>query len=124
MSNLKSAEDVRRRIAELKHQTEVMEIELKRKFSATINNLKPGNLIKTALTDLNETVGLKSTLFSTLLNLGLNFAGGKMLLGKGGIAQKAAGAALHYGAGKLLSRELSVLKRFALRLFTKDKKAA
>ena len=54
----------------------------------------------------------------------MSFAGSKMLLGKGGIVKKAAGAALQFGAGKLLSKELSVLKRFALRLFTKDKKAA
>lgn len=124
MSNLKTAEDVKRRIAELEQETSIMEVELKRKFSATVNNLKPGNLLKNALADFNETIGLKSNLLSTLLNLGLSFAGSKMLLGKGGIAKKAAGAALQFGAGKLLSKELSVLKRFALRLFTKDKKAA
>ncbi len=124
MSNLKTAEDVKRRIAELEQETSIMEVELKRKFSATVNNLKPGNLLKNALADFNETIGLKSNLLSTLLNLGLSFAGSKMLLGKGGIVKKAAGAALQFGAGKLLSKELSVLKRFALRLFTKDKKAA
>lgn len=124
MSNLKTAEDIKKRIAELEQQTDSMEVELKHKFSATVNNLRPGNLLKSALSDFNETPELKSTLFSTILNLGLSFVGGNMLLGKGGIAKKAAGAALQFGAGKLLSKELSILKRFALRLFTKDKKAA
>ena len=56
MSNLKTAEDVKRRIAELEQETSIMEVELKRKFSATVNNLKPGNLLKNALADFNETI--------------------------------------------------------------------
>lgn len=124
MNDLKTAEDIRKRIAELEAQTGSMEIELKRKFSAAANNLKPGNLLKSTLSDLNETPGLKSALFSTLLNLGLSFAGGRMLFSKGGIAKKAAGAALELGAGKLLGKNLSILKRFAANLFTKGKKVA
>ena len=124
MNDLKTAEDIRKRIAELETQTGNMEIELKRKFSATVDNLSPGNLLKNTLSGLNETPGLKSALFSTILNLGLSFAGGRMLFSKGGIAKKAAGVALELGAGTLLSKNITILKRFAANLFTRDKKVA
>ena len=124
MNDLKTAKDIRKRIAELETQTGNMEIELKRKFSATVDNLSPGNLLKNTLSGLNETPGLKSALFSTILNLGLSFAGGRMLFSKGGIAKKAAGVALELGAGKLLSKNINILKRFAANLFTRDKKVA
>jgi hypothetical protein len=124
MNDLKTAEDIRKRIAALEAQTSNMEIELKRKFSATVDSLSPGNLLKNTLSGLNETPGLKYALFSTILNLGLSFAGGRMLFSKGGIAKKAAGAALELGVSKLLSKNISVLKRFAVNLFTKDKKVA
>jgi len=90
----------------------------------TVDSLSPGNLLKNTLSGLNETPGLKSALFSTILNLGLSFTGGRMLFSKGGIAKKAAGVALELGAGKLLSKNINILKRFAANLFTKDKKVA
>jgi len=124
MSDFKTAEDIRKRIAELEVQTGNMEIELRRKFSATADSLRPGNLLKNTLSGLNETPGLKTALFSTILNLGLSFAGGRMLFSKGGIAKKAAGAALELGVGKLLGKNISILKKFAASLFTKDKKVA
>lgn len=123
MSQLKS-EDIKGRISQLEAQTQLMEVELKNKFTQTYHNLKPGNILKNTLADFNATPGLKSTLFTTVLNLGLNFVGGKMLLGSGGIAKRAAGAALQFGAGKLIGKKINVLRKFASNLFTKDKKMA
>ncbi len=123
MSQLKS-EDIKGRISQLEAQTQLMEVELKDKFAQTYHSLKPGNILKNTLADFNATPGLKSTLFTTVLNLGLNFVGGKMLLGSGGIAKRAAGAALQFGAGKLIGKKINVLRKFASNLFTKDKKMA
>lgn len=123
MNELKS-DDVKARIKLLEDQTQLMEMELKEQFVQTYQSIKPGNILKSTLSDFNSTPGLKSTLFSTALNLGLSFVGGKMLLGSGGIAKRAAGAALQFGAGKLLGKKLNVLKRFASNLFTKDKNVA
>lgn len=123
MSQLKS-EDIKGRISQLEAQTQLMEVELKDKFTQTYHSLKPGNILKNTLSDFNATPGLKSTLFTTVLNLGLNFVGGKMLLGSGGIAKRAAGAALQFGAGKLIGKKINVLRKFASNLFTKDKKVA
>jgi len=121
MNELKS-EDVKARIKYLEEQTSQMEVHLKNKVSETYKSLSPGNILKNTLSDFNATPGLKSTLFSTILNLGLNFVGGRMLLGSGGIAKRAAGAALQFGAGKLIGRKINVLKRFATSFFTKEKK--
>ncbi|MFT3947106.1 MAG: hypothetical protein QM763_09050 [Agriterribacter sp.] len=123
MSEKKTAEDIRARIALLEEQTRLMEDNLKERFHATYKRITPGNILKNTLTNFNDTPGLKSTLLSTALNLGLGFVGGRMMLGKGSIAKKAAGAALQFGAGKFmgLGKKLNVLKRFTTSLFSKEK---
>lgn len=123
MSGKKTAEHVKTRIALLEEQTQLMEVNLKERFHTTYQKITPGNLIKNTLSNFNATSGLKSTLLSTALNLGLSFVGGKMMLGKGGIAKKATGAALQFGAGKLmgLGKKFSVLKKFATSFFEKDR---
>ncbi|MFT4017631.1 hypothetical protein DC498_00410 [Terrimonas sp.] len=123
MSEKKTAGDIRARIALLEEQTHLMEDNLKERFHATYKKITPGNILKNTLSDFNDTPGLKSTLLSTVLNLGLGFVGGRMMLGKGGIAKKAAGAALQFGAGKFmgLGKKLNVLKRFTTSLFSKEK---
>lgn len=123
MSGKKTADDIKSRIALLEEQTQLMENSLKEKAQATYNKITPGNLLKTSLSNFNNTPGLKSTLLSTALNIGLGVVGGKMMLGKGGIAKKAAGAALQFGAGKFIGfgKKLDVLKRFATSFFQKEK---
>ncbi len=123
MTDKNTAEDIKKRIALLEEQTQLMEINLKERFHTTFQKITPGNLIKNTLSNFNNTPGLKSTLLSTALNLGLGFVGGKMMLGKGSIAKKAAGAALQFGAGKFsgLGKKLNVLKRFATSFFEKEK---
>ena len=123
MSTVKTAESVKIRIALLEEQTRVMEGNLKEKFNTTYHKITPGNLLKNTISNFNNTPGLKYSLLSTALNLGLGFVGGKMMLGKGGIAKKAAGAALQFGAGKFLGlgKKINVLKRFATSFFEKEK---
>ncbi|MFT3700960.1 MAG: hypothetical protein QM802_01210 [Agriterribacter sp.] len=123
MSDLNAA-DVKARIAMLEEQTKAMESGLKERLNQIGQKFTPGNILKSTISDFNTTPGLKSTIFSTILNLGLSFVGGRMLLGKGGIAKKAAGAALQFGAGKLIGKKIDVLKRFASNLFTKKEKVA
>lgn len=123
MSEKRTAVEIKGRIALLEEQTQLMENNLKERFHLTYQKITPGNLIKNTLSDFNATPGLKSTLLSTALNLGLGFVGGKMMLGKGGIAKKAAGAALQFGAGRLLGlgKKLNVLKRFATSFISNQK---
>lgn len=123
MSNKKTADDIKGRIALLEQQTKIMETNLKERFNTTYHKITPGNVLKNTLTNFNNTPGLKSTLLSTVLNLGLGFIGGKMMLGRGGIAKKATGAALQFGAGKLLKlgKTFNVLKRFTTSFFEKEK---
>jgi len=123
MSEKKTAADVRDRIALLEEQTKLMENNLKERFHETYQKITPGNLLKNTLTNFNTTPGLKTTLLSTVLNLGLGFVGGKMMLGRGGIAKKAAGAALQFGAGRILGlgKKFTVLKKFATSFFEKAK---
>lgn len=123
MSEKKTAEGIRDRIALLEEQTQLMEDNLKERFHATYKKITPGNILKNTLSNFNDTPGLKSTVLSTVLNLALGFVGGRMMLGKGGIAKKAAGAALQFGVGKFMGvgKKLNVLKRFTTSLFSKEK---
>lgn len=123
MKPLLRAEDIHTRINELEHETLVMEGELKDKFMHTYESFKPSNLLKNALSDVGTTPGLKSTLLSTVLNVGLGYLGNKLLWSRtAGIATKAAGAAIQLGAGKVIGQKLKIWKNFATSLFTKDKK--
>lgn len=123
MSGKKTANDIKAQIALLEEQTRFMETNLKERFHTTYQQITPGNILKNTLSNFNSTPGLKPALLSTALNLGLGFVGGRMMLGKGGIAKKATGIALQFGAGKLLGlgKKLDVIKRFATSLFQKER---
>lgn len=117
--NNPSAAVIKTRIVMLEQQTSNMETNLKQGFYDLRKKLTIGKIVKETLSDFKNTPGLKSSLFSTLLHLGLSFVGGKMLLGKGNILKKAIGGALHIGAGKLLGNRVGIMKRFASNLFSK-----
>ena len=123
-SPLRSAE-IKARIKELETQTFVMEEELREKFKATYESLKPSNLIKNTFNDLTSDPGLKSKILNAAVKLGLGYVGGRLFWNPaGGIAKKAVGAALQLGTSKEIGRNLAVWKRFVSNLFSKNHEAA
>lgn len=124
MKNTLTAKDVKARIALLEEQTRIMEENLKDKAQEVYTSFKPLNILKNTLSNISSSPGLKRDLFSTALNLGMGFLGTKLLLGKGGLAKKAAGAALQLGAGNGVGKKLTVWKKFITGFFSKDKKVA
>ncbi|MGN6438926.1 MAG: hypothetical protein ACTHMM_20450 [Agriterribacter sp.] len=124
MKNTLTAKDVKARIALLEEQTRLMEEDLKEKAKETYDSFKPLNILKNTFSNISSSPGLKRDIFSTAVNFGLGFLGTKLLWGRGGIAKRAAGAALQYGAGNGIGKKLTVWKKFISGFFTKDKKAA
>ncbi|MBX3256972.1 MAG: hypothetical protein KF862_22735 [Chitinophagaceae bacterium] len=124
MKNTLTAKDIKARIALLEEQTQVMEDNLRDKAREVYDSFKPLNILKNTFSTISSSPGLKKDIFSTALNLGLGYLGTRFLMGKGGLAKKAAGAALQLGAGNGIARKLTVWKKFITGFFSKDKKAA
>lgn len=124
MKNILTSRDVKARIALLEEQTRLMEDDLKEKAWNTYNSFKPLNILKNTFSNISSSPGLKRDVLTTAVNFGLGYLGTKLLWGGGGIAKRAAGAALQFGAGNGIGKKLTVWKNFISNFFTKDKKAA
>lgn len=124
MKNALTEKDIKARITLLEEQTRLMEEDLKDKLHETYDSFKPLNILKNTFNGISSSPGLKKDLLSTAVNFGLGYLGTKLLWSKGGIAKRAAGAALQLGAGNGIGKKLTVWKKFITGFFTKDKSAA
>lgn len=124
MKNTFTGKDIKERIALLEEQTQIMEGDLRDKAQEAYNSFKPANILKNTVHAISSSPQLKKDIFSTVINLGLGYWGTRLLMGKGGLAQKAAGAALQLGAGKGIGKKVTIWKKFISGFFSKDKKAA
>ncbi|MBX2926000.1 MAG: hypothetical protein KF746_27645 [Chitinophagaceae bacterium] len=124
MKNTFTVKDIKERIALLEEQTQIMEATLRDKAQETYNSFRPMNILKNTVHSISSSPQLKRDIFSTVVNLGMGYLGTRLLMGKGGLAKKAAGAALQLGAGNGISKKVTIWKKFISGFFSKDKKAA
>lgn len=93
-------------IKRLRRKVELQEAYLQEKFHTLLVSLKPKNLLRTTIHEVQESPELKNNLFKVALGLGAGYFSRKMVVGKSaGIVKKALGTALQYGVTQFISKK-------------------
>lgn len=98
--------DLSTAIKRLEVQRAIQEDDLKDHFHIVLENLKPKNILKHTLAEVQESTQLKHNLLKVAVGLGAGYFSRKMIVGKSaGIVKKALGAALQYGITNFVARK-------------------
>lgn len=91
-------------IKKLEQKRMLMEDELKDHFQNVLEGLKPANILKNTIQEVQASTPLKHNLLKVALGLGAGYFSRKLLVGKSaGILKKALGTALQFGITKLVA---------------------
>jgi hypothetical protein len=84
----------------------LQEEEIKADFRVILNDLKPANILKKTLHEVQESTPLKHNLLKVAVGLGAGYFSRKMVVGKSaGILKKALGTALQFGVTSLIAKK-------------------
>ncbi len=93
-------------IKRLERKRLLMEEDLKDEFHNLLTSLKPANIIKNTIHEVQESTELKHNIFKVALGLGAGYFSRKLVVGKSaGIVKKALGAALQYGITNFVAKK-------------------
>ena len=93
-------------IKRLQRKVELQEADLQDSFHSILVSLKPTNILKTTIHEVQESPELKHNLFKVALGLGAGYFSRKMVVGKSaGIVKKAIGTALQYGITQFVAKK-------------------
>jgi hypothetical protein len=96
--------DLEAAITRLEMKKAVLEEDLKDHFNGILENLKPANILKNTLHEVQESVPLKNNLLKIVLGLGAGYFSRKLVVGKSaGLLKKALGTVLQFGVTKLVA---------------------
>lgn len=98
--------DLEQAIYKLEQKEMVLEQELGELFHSVLESLKPTNIIKSTVEEIQESTPLKHNLFKIALGLGAGYLSNKLLVGKSaGVVKKALGAALQFGVTAFIAKK-------------------
>ncbi|MEO8110998.1 MAG: hypothetical protein ABI594_13230 [Ginsengibacter sp.] len=93
-------------INRLKRKVELQEADIQAQIHTIMVSLKPTNLLKTTIHEVQESTELKHNLFKVALGLGAGYFSRKLVVGKSaGLVKKALGTALQYGVTQFVSKK-------------------
>lgn len=93
-------------IKRLERKRVLMEENLKDEFHTLLESLKPGNILRSTIHEVQESTDLKHNLFKVALGLGAGYFSRKLVVGKSaGIVKKAIGTALQYGITNFVAKK-------------------
>ena len=93
-------------IKRLERRRQRLEEELKDDFHIILQELKPTNILKNTLHEIQESTPLKHNLLKVALGLGAGYFSRKLVIGKSaGIVKKALGTALQYGITNFVAKK-------------------
>jgi hypothetical protein len=103
---INSLSELEMAIKRLERKRLLMEEDLKDDFHALLESLKPANILKNTIHEVQESTELKHNLFRVALGLGAGYFSRKLVVGKSaGILKKAIGAALQYGITNFVAKK-------------------
>ncbi len=101
--------DLEAAIKRLERKKMLMEEDLKEHLHLLIEDLKPANILKNTIHEVQESIPLKYNLLKIALGLGLGYFSRKLIVGKSaGLVKKALGAAFQFGITQLVARKNNV----------------
>ncbi len=93
-------------IKRLERKIKLQEVELQDQFHAILVSLKPTNILRTTIHEVQESPELKHNLFKVALGLGAGYFSRKMVVGKSaGLVKKALGTALQFGVTQFIAKK-------------------
>ena len=93
-------------IKRLERKKMLMEDDLKDEMHAILESMKPANILKHTLHEVQESTDLKHNLFKVALGLGVGYFSRKLIVGKSaGLVKKALGTALQYGITQFVAKK-------------------
>lgn len=93
-------------INRLRRKAELQETDIQDQIHTILVSLKPTNLLKTTIHEVQESTELKHNLFKVALGLGAGYFSRKMVVGKSaGLVKKALGTAIQYGVTQFISKK-------------------
>jgi hypothetical protein len=93
-------------IKRLERKRRLQEEEMRDHFHIILESLKPTNILKHTLREVQESTPLKHNLFKVALGLGAGYFSRKLVVGKSaGLVKKALGTALQYGITQFVAKK-------------------
>lgn len=101
-----NTDDLATAIKRLERRKMVMEEGLKDHFHLLLEDLKPTNILKNTLQEVQQSTSLKNNLLKVVLGLGAGYFSRKIMIGKSaGVVKKALGTAIQYGITNFIAKK-------------------
>lgn len=105
LESIANTTDLATAIKRLERRRSVMEEDLKDHFHALAEDLKPKNILKNTIHEVQESTDLKHNLLKVALGLGAGYFSRKLIINKSaGFVKKALGTALQYGITNFVAK--------------------
>jgi hypothetical protein len=105
-ATIANTSDLEVAIKRLERKKALMEEDLKDHLHIILESLKPANILKNTIHEVQESTELKHNLFKVALGLGAGYFSRKLIIGKSaGLLKKALGTALQYGITNFVAKK-------------------
>ncbi len=105
LERIASTDDLYKAIKRLELRKDLLEQDLKDEFHIVLETLKPSNILKNTIHEVQASTELKNNLLKVALGLGAGYFSRKLVIGKSaGIVKKALGTALQYGITNFVAK--------------------
>jgi hypothetical protein len=106
LQKIASTDDLDLAIKRLERKKLLQEEDLKDHIHNILESLKPTNILKHTIHEVQESTELKHNLFKVALGLGAGYFSKKLIIGKSaGLVKKALGTALQYGLTNFVAKK-------------------
>ena len=106
METVNNTSDLHIAIKKLESKRLLMEEDLQDRFHAIVEGLKPTNILKNTLHEVQESTVLKHNLLKIALGLGAGYFSRKLVVGKSaGLIKKVLGTALQFGITQFIAKK-------------------
>jgi hypothetical protein len=106
LESIANTTDLSTAIKRLERRKSVIEEGLKTDFHDLAQSLKPTNILKNTIQEVQESTSLKHNLLKVAFGLGVGYFSRKLVVNKSaGVVKKALGAALQYGITNFIAKK-------------------
>jgi hypothetical protein len=106
LESIANTTDLATAIKRLERRKAVLEEELKDRFHELAEDLKPKNILKNTINEVQESTVLKHNLLKVALGLGAGYFSRKLVINKSaGFVKRALGTALQYGITNFVAKK-------------------
>ncbi|MDQ6844707.1 MAG: hypothetical protein M3Z92_10200 [Bacteroidota bacterium] len=106
LEKIANTSDLEIAIKRLERKKMLLETELQDQMHVILESIKPTNILKTTIHEVQESTELKHNLFKVALGLGAGYFSRKLVVGKSaGLVKKALGTALQYGITQFVAKK-------------------